>query len=111
MRKILLIILCIILCGCTSKQEEYQKLMEENPYVIIDVRTKEEYQEEHIQNAINIPYDELEEKISISKDQMIFVYCRSGSRSKIAYETLTNLGYQVYDLGGISKINLPKETE
>lgn len=85
--------------------------MEENDYVIIDVRTNEEYQKEHIKEAINIPYDMLEDNINISKEKWILVYCQSGGRSKIAYDTLEKLGYQVYDLGALSKINLPKETK
>lgn len=109
MKKIILVFFCIILCGCNTSKD-YQKLMKENEYVIIDVRTEEEYTVEHIKNALNIPYDEIEEKINISKDKMIFVYCRSGSRSKTAYDTLTKLGYQVYDLGGIASIDLPKES-
>lgn len=111
MKKLFLILLCcFFLCGC-QKETEYEKLMKENDYIIIDVRTKEEYDEEHIKDAINIPYDIIEENINVSKDKMIFVYCYSGGRSKIAYETLTKMGYKVYDMGGIAKIKLPKITK
>ena len=85
--------------------------MAENDYVIIDVRTKEEYEEEHIKDAINIPYEEIADKINTTKDKMIFVYCYSGGRSKIAYDSLVAMGYTVYDLGGIAKIDLPKTTK
>ncbi|MCI8574896.1 MAG: rhodanese-like domain-containing protein [Bacilli bacterium] len=110
MKKVFIIFLCTFLfCGCETKAE-YHKLMEEFDYVIVDVRTSEEYLEEHVKDAINIPYDILEDNINISKEKMIFVYCYSGGRSKIAYETLTKMGYKVYDLGAISKIDLPKIT-
>ena len=110
MKKIgIIIITIILLCGCGKEKPEYLSLMEQNDYIILDVRTKEEYQEEHIKDAQNIPYDEIDESLTISKDKMIFVYCRSGSRSKMAYDTLKSLGYQVYDMGGINKIDLPKE--
>ncbi|WP_233080572.1 rhodanese-like domain-containing protein [Rheinheimera soli] len=62
----------------------------------IDVRTAEEYKAGHLEGAINIPYDELEQKITeISADKTadIQLYCRSGRRSGIALETLRSLGY------------------
>ena len=99
-----------MLCGCgSSNNYSIEKIMKENEHIIIDVRTKEEYDEEHIKDAINIPYDEINSESNIDKDKIIFVYCRSGNRSKQAYDELTKLGYKVYDLGAISSINLPKE--
>ena len=111
MKKILLLFLCLILCACTdsSKESDIEKIMKENDYVIIDVRTKEEYDELHIKDSINIAYDEIDSSIDIDKDKIIFVYCKSGGRSSIAYNTLKELGYTVYDLGGIDQINLLKE--
>ena len=108
MKKIIIgLIFCLVLCGCENKSE-VEKLMGENEYVIVDVREKNEYNSEHLVGAINIPLDELENK-NLDKNKLIFVYCKSGTRSNIAYETLTNLGYNVYDLGAIATIDLPKE--
>lgn len=111
MKKILLILsLSLILCGCNnSNQNELEKLMRENEYIIVDVRTIEEYNESHIVGAINIPYDKINENINLDKDKIIFVYCRSGNRSRVAYNTFINLGYNVYDLGAFYEIDLPKE--
>ncbi len=111
MKKLLLLFLCLILCACStgSKESDIEKIMKENDYIIIDVRTKEEYDELHVKDSINIAYDEIDSSIDIDKDKIIFVYCKSGGRSSIAYNTLKNLGYTVYDLGGIDKIDLPKE--
>ena len=110
MKKILILIFCLILCGCTKVEKlDLEKLMKENNYTIIDVRTKEEYDESHLVDAINIPYDEIDENIDIDKDNIILVYCRSGNRSSIAYDLLEDLGYKVYDLGAFSEIDLPKE--
>lgn len=39
---------------------------------------------------------------------MILVYCRSGNRSKLAYDELKKLGYDVYDLGAMDNVDLPK---
>jgi rhodanese-related sulfurtransferase len=64
---------------------------------IIDVRTQEEYAEEHLSNSILIPLDTLQAAIvnqsDISKNSEILVYCRSGKRSQQAMELLTSLGY------------------
>ena len=112
MKKVLLVlVLCLIIGGCgnSSKENDLEKIMKEKEYIIVDVRTKEEYEQLHVKGSINIPYDEIDESIDLDKDKNIFVYCKSGSRSSIAYNTLDRLGYNVYDLGGISEIDLPKE--
>lgn len=112
MKKILIVLgICLALCGCSSKKEqsELDKIIAENNYVIIDVRTEKEYNEGHVKGSINIPYDKLEENETLDKNKTILVYCKSGNRSKIAYTTLTNMGYQVYDLGAFTEIDMPKE--
>ena len=75
-------------------------------YLIIDVRTREEYGEGHIEGSFNIPYDEINDLIDIDKDAVLFVYCKSGKRSKIAAEKLLELGFKVYDLGAYESIDL-----
>ena len=111
MKKILLmLIMMLLLTGCNKEKElDIKEIMKENDYVIIDVRTKEEYEELHVIDSIKIPYDKIDENINIEKEKVIFVYCRSGNRSNIAYQKLTNLGYTVYDLGAIDNIDLEKE--
>lgn len=109
MKKIIILILslfCITACG---DKLDYKEIMKENEYVIVDVRTKEEYEQSHIKDAINIPYDEIDETIDLEKNKIIFVYCKSGNRSGIAYNTLIDLGYTVYDLGAFANIDLDKE--
>jgi len=78
--------------------------------ILIDVRTKEEYDENHITGAVNVPLSNIEEgNIDYDKDTTIVVYCRSGNRSATAAKKLIALGYtSVYDLGSI---NNWKETE
>lgn len=69
---------------------------------IIDVRSKQEYDEGHIDGAILIPEYEIKEKVENivkNKDEKILVYCSSGTRSKKAKEELEDLGYKnVYNL-------------
>lgn len=73
--------------------------------LVLDVRTKEEYDGGHIRDAVLLPVDEIKEKadsVLTDKNQTIIVYCRSGARSKNATEQLIGMGYaEVYDLGGI----------
>ena len=96
-----------------SAQEAKEIMDTEKDYVILDVRTQEEYDEKHIPDAVLIPDYEIKEKaeeLLKDKDQLILVYCRSGRRSKLAAEELVSLGYtNIKEFGGI--INWPYETE
>lgn len=109
MKKLLLIIMLFMVVGCSnnSSTTNLDKILKEGNYIIVDVRSKYEYRNQHVENAINIPHDKIDENIDIDKDKVILVYCRSGNRSKLAYDKLKNLGYEVYDLGGIDEIDLP----
>ena len=94
--------------------QEAKTIMDtEQGYVILDTRTREEYDQGHIPGAIQISHDEITEKaeeVLTDKDQLILVYCRSGRRSKIAAEALVELGYtNIKEFGGI--IDWPYEVE
>ncbi len=87
-------------------QEEAKSLMDsEENYIILDVRTVEEFNETHIDGAILIPDYEIKEKAEetlTDKNQLILVYCRSGRRSKLASAELAEMGYtNVKEFGGI----------
>ena len=84
------------------------KLLEDNPGVLLDVRTSEEVSKGFLKNAsfINFYDDNFLQKASwIKKNQPIYVYCHSGGRSSKAAEMLIELGFrEVYNLvGGYSK--------
>jgi rhodanese-related sulfurtransferase len=70
--------------------------------VILDVRTTEEFAIEHIEGAINIPVDELENRIGeLDKKDELLVYCRTGSRSSRAVDTLTKNGFtKIFHMNG-----------
>ena len=94
--------------------EEAKQIMDnEEGYIILDVRTQEEYDQGHIPGAIVISHEEIAEKaedVLTDKDQLILIYCRSGRRSKIATEALVELGYtNIKEFGGI--IDWPYEVE
>ena len=78
----------------------------ETDYLIVDVRTQEEYVQAHIPGAICIPNETIssgEIPELPDKNQLLLVYCRSGNRSKQASEKLVKLGYtNVVEFGGIN---------
>ena len=74
---------------------------------LIDVRTIEEFEAGHFENAINLPVEEIQEgkMPSVEKDTTIYVYCRSGNRSAQAKIALEAAGYTgVVDLGGLTDV-------
>lgn len=79
-----------------SLNQEVQTLLSKKA-IVIDVRTKEEFQMAHYKDALNIPYDEIEKhikKLEAYKDKPIIVYCRSGRRASIAKQTLEKYGFK-----------------
>ena len=118
MKRILLFTTFIfLLTGCNSvtKENSYTQIsmdeavsmMEtEQDYIILDVRTLEEFKEKHIPGAICVPNETIgnaEIPSLPDKEQMILVYCRSGNRSKQAAQKLADMGYtNIYEFGGIN---------
>lgn len=74
-------------------------------FLLIDVRTPEEYSEGHIPGSRSIPLQEFEnivEKMNIDSNIDIVVYCRSGIRASKACDMLDKLGFKkIYNFGGI----------
>ncbi|MCL1916993.1 MAG: rhodanese-like domain-containing protein [Peptococcaceae bacterium] len=93
--------------------KEAKEMMDSGkPYILLDVRTNEEYAEKRIDGALLIPNYEIAERAAVElpdQSALILVYCRSGGRSAAAALELIGMGYtNVYDLGGIN--NWPFET-
>ncbi|MCL2705108.1 MAG: rhodanese-like domain-containing protein [Spirochaetaceae bacterium] len=92
--------------------EAYQMMQKLNKFVLLDVRTNEEFLEKHIDGAILIPSHEIENRVEIEipdKNTVILIYCRSGARASSAAKILVGKGYmQVFNFGGI--INWPYAT-
>lgn len=119
MKRIIPILMALLLlsgCATQSAKKTYRQitmeeavtmLEEETEYIILDVRTAEEYSEKHIPGAINIANESIgtEDIPELpDKDQLILVYCRSGNRSKQASEKLVKLGYtNIVEIGGINR--------
>jgi rhodanese-related sulfurtransferase len=124
MKKLLSVFMAALaLIGCTapggtksyrqiSMAEAIAMMEEKSDYIILDVRTASEFDGGHIPGAINIPNESIGTDAIPQlpgKDQLIFVYCRSGNRSKQASEKLVKLGYtNIVEFGGI--IDWPGET-
>ncbi len=111
------LLFALFMTGCASSGPEssYRRItvseaadmmQKESGYIILDVRTEEEYEEKHIPGAICIPNETIgTEEIEAlpDKNQLIMVYCRSGNRSKKAAEKLVKLGYtNIVEFGGIN---------
>ena len=77
----------------------------DNSYIILDVRRSDEFADGHIPGAINVANESIGTeslKELADKNQLIYVYCRSGNRSKQAAEKLVALGYtNIVEFGGI----------
>ena len=85
-----------------SAQELKQLWTQDQTVRIIDVRTPEEFSENRISTAINIPTDEVQDRVAEFKsDQPTYIICRSGSRSKLVTLTLSSLGVErLYNVAG-----------
>jgi len=81
--------------------QAYEMMATLDSFILLDVRTPEEFEGGHLEGAVNIPYDELH-LITADLHEPILIYCRSGRRSAIAAQTLTQKDFtRVYDFGGI----------
>lgn len=114
MKKILFILISsLIFLSCKGQETEYFKILDtaqyeqiitQNDVTVIDVRTAGEYQEGHIKNAknINVQSKDFREKMEkFDKEQPIYIYCRSGTRSGKAGKILEEMGFvEIYDLNG-----------
>jgi len=120
MKRIILVVFLFasagILNGCEGRSTEngYRKITSKQakaimddgkPYILLDVRTKSEYEAQHINGALLIPNNEITARAKTElpdKNARILIYCRSGNRSASAARALISLGYtDVKDFGGI----------
>lgn len=86
-----------------SAEEAYEMMISQE--IVVDVRTREEYDGGHIENAVLVPNESIGSEMPETlpdKEATLLIYCRSGRRSKDAAQKLLALGYQnVYDFGGV----------
>lgn len=81
--------------------EDAERLLNDNESVLLDVRTVQEYHYGHIDGSINIPLDELRERLDeIEPAKSVYVICQSGLRSYIASRILEGNGYESYNFAG-----------
>ena len=107
------IILIISVCGGCGKNykhisiEEAQQMMNtESNYLIVDVRTKKEYDTKHVPGAVLLPIEEIRNgnvtEVLPDKNQTLMIYCWTGRRAEDSAIMLANMGYKnVYEFGGL----------
>jgi phage shock protein E len=91
--------------------QEVENLLNQGA-IVIDVRTKEEYDIKHYKNALNIPYDVIEnhlKELEQYKEKPIILYCRSGRRSGIAKQILEKYGFKRV-INAVNLDSFPKNT-
>lgn len=120
MKRLILLIIgsLLVLTGCGNKEDSveiaYEKIsmsegikrMEtDEGFILLDVRRADEFASGHIPGAVNLPNEEIgkaEIPLLPDKNQTIYIYCRSGNRSKLAANKLLSLGYtKLIEFGGI----------
>lgn len=115
----LVLVLLLVLTGCgktdpdeqnnsyekISMSEGIKRMESDEDYILLDVRRADEFEAGHIPGAVNLPNEEIgsEDIPSLpDKEQTIYIYCRSGNRSKQAADKLLALGYtNLIEFGGI----------
>jgi len=115
MKKVILFsVLFLLLTGCSEKEgtitkincAKMKELVTESKAILVDVRSKEEYESGHLEKAKNNPLTKLDDLVSVDKidfETPIIVYCKSGVRSSSAAKELLKMGFKnIYDLGAMS---------
>ena len=126
--QLLLVLLCLVLLACSgsgSPQAEPEAVadsadqaefsVEERAWqkiragaLLVDVRTPGEYVQGHLEDALNIPFDQIEDRLAElgeDNDREIVIYCRSGRRSGIAEVTLRKLEFKnLFNAGGYQQL-------
>lgn len=122
-----LAVLVVLACDSSPSQKpiatevSQQELMSPRPgdFLILDVRTPEEFAGGHVENASNIPHDRLADRlVEIQKyaSSPVVVYCESGKRAAMAAETLAQAGFGdvrhlTGDMRGWREAGLPVEKD
>jgi rhodanese-related sulfurtransferase len=94
--------------GNVDVGEARDLIVEKADLVILDVRTTPEFDSGHLEGAINIPVEELSQRLSeLNQKDELLVYCRTGNRSTTAVRILRENGYdRIYHMdGGIAAWN------
>ncbi len=112
---IILLASFMLLTSCTQFGPEQTQAWDkiDKGALILDVRTKQEFEEGHLAHAINIEYEnipKLVKRIGKNKERSVVLYCRSGRRAGVALNELTKRGYtNIYNGGGLKAMKAAKK--
>jgi phage shock protein E len=90
---LIIAVVLVVLGGCAHSRQEPAAVP---PITVIDVRTEQEWREGHLEGAILIPHDRIEQEIAAvapDKKTRIYLYCRTGRRTALAVDVLKKAGY------------------
>jgi rhodanese-related sulfurtransferase len=109
--RMLAVVVVALASGCLSflwadhVSSAQAHLLVQKGALLLDVRSPEEFKEGHIEGAVNIPVQDLENRMGEvgPRERSVVVYCHSGMRSGRAAQMLERAGYSVADLGPMSR--------
>ncbi len=95
--------------GLDISAEEFKQKRAETPGVVIDVRTKSEFDQSHLAIAdhqFDVTNGDFQAQLdNLDKDETYYLYCRTGNRSGQAAKIMKNQGFEnVYNIGGLSRL-------
>ncbi len=104
-------VVLFVLGGCCAHRVHQDQQPAVAAPLIVDVRTEQEWKEGHLEGAVLIPYDRIEQGITAvapDKKGKIYLYCRSGRRTGIAFDALKRMGYE--DLVNLETLEKASQT-
>ena len=108
MRWVIAALVTLALGAVNASQPPADTAPVDDPTLIVDVRTAEEFAASHFPGAINIPHEDIIQGIheyNVGKDQTVLLYCRSGNRSGQAEGRLQSAGFSgAKNVGGLNAL-------
>jgi rhodanese-related sulfurtransferase len=100
------LILAAMIGGCAANISSHQAhVLVQRGALLLDVRSRAEFADESLPGSVNIPIDELKTRVTELPRKPLVVYCTAGVRAGVAVPILRKAGFEVHNLGSISRWN------